>query len=143
MAALDPVNFADMNIYHFLVIWKMTSQPVASVGDYQVNSLGYWNDADVAASQQAGTTASHSLQLYCLQYATTLGTQWQSPDEKTRLAAVDNLTKLMTTANSLISDVAKQLGQTFSFTSSAIPSKYATGFAEIVANSQAVAPAHA
>jgi hypothetical protein len=142
MATLDPNNFADMNTYHFLVIWKLTAQPVGSVGDYQVKSLGYWNDADTGASQQAGSTASLNLQLYCLQYAATLGTQWLSADEKVRAAATTKLTSLLTTAKSIISDVSKQLGQTFSFTSSAIPSSYATKLAQIVAQSQPVVPSH-
>jgi len=139
MATLDPNNFADMNAYHFLVIWKLTAQPAGTVGDCQVNSLGYWNDVDVGASQQAGSTASLNLQLYCLQYAATLGTQWVSADEKVRLAATTKLTTLLTTAKSLISDIAKQLGQIFSFTSSAIPSSYATKFAQVVAHSQSAA----
>jgi len=133
MAVLNSGNFADMNTYHFLVIWKLTGNPIATVGDCQVNSLGYWNDADPAASKQSGTTMSLNLQLYCLQYATTLGTQWVSADEKARAAAAAKLTTLMSTDTSLLSDAAKQLAQLFSFTSSAIPSTYASEFAQIVA----------
>jgi hypothetical protein len=140
MATLDPNNFADMNTYHFLVIWKLTSQPVGAAGDCQVNSLGYWNDTDIGASQQAGTTASLNLQLYCLQYAAVLGTQWVSTDEKIRSAATAQLTTLLTTAKSLISDVAKQLSQIFTFTSSAIPSSYATKLAQVAALAQAAPP---
>lgn len=135
MAALDQSSFSDMNTYHFLVIWKLTSQPVTSAGDQQANALGYWNDADLGESQQTAKSEANNLLLYCLTYATALGTQWLDSDESKRLASATRLASIMSTATSLVSDISAQLAKVFSFTSSAIPTPYATLFAQAAAAS--------
>ena len=139
MSALDESNFADMNTYHFLVVWNLTAQPVQKAGDQKVQGLGYWNDADPENSKKSAGSQTNNLLLYCLTYAKPLGTQWVSDDESTRLSDTNKLASTMATATSLVSEIAAQLAKIFTFTSSAIPSPYATKFASTVATSN-VAP---